>query len=113
LNYFQLPKLLAASDLAIDPKDSSTRQASGKILQYMGAGLPVICFDRTNNRQYLEDGGIYAKVISVDGIADAVLWSIENRQQLEVKGEINKQRIRNFSWDASALKIEHIYENEI
>jgi glycosyltransferase involved in cell wall biosynthesis len=113
LNYFQLPKLLAASDLAIDPKDSSTRQASGKILQYMGAGLPVICFDRTNNRQYLEEGGIYAKEISADGIADAVLWSMENAQQLEMKGEINRQRIRNFSWDASALKIEHIYKNEL
>ena len=59
LSWFKLPELLLAVDAGIDPKDSKTGQASGKILQYMGAGLPVVCFDRENNRKYLADGGVY------------------------------------------------------
>ena len=71
LNYFDLPQILNASDIGIDPKDSETRQASGKILQYMCAGLPVICFNRKNNRDYLDNGGFYAKNISAEPLSPA------------------------------------------
>lgn len=110
LNYFDLPKLLQASDIAIDPKDSSTRQASGKILQYMAAGLPVVCFERENNREYLREGGCYAQDISAKALADKIIESLENQTQIEEKGKYNKERIVKFSWDNSAEKIQKIYE---
>lgn len=109
LNYFDLPKILAASDIAVDPKDSSTRQASGKILQYMAAGLPVVCFDRENNRNYLGEGGFYSREILGRGIADSILYLINNPSDIIAKGEINRKRAENFSWDKSAEKICEIY----
>jgi len=109
LNYFDLPKLLMASDIGIDPKDSNTLQASGKILQYMGAGLPVVCFDRANNRNYLGEGAQYAKDISADGLAEGITILVTEQQKMIFKGQLNKEQIKKFSWDVSAQKIEQIY----
>ena len=112
LNYFDLPKVLNASDVAIDPKDSMTRQASGKILGYMAAGLPVVCFDRINNRHYLDSGGFYVQNISAQDLAEGILEAIESETKRNEKGEINYSRSGQFSWDRSAEKIERVY-NEL
>jgi len=109
LNYFELPKVLNASDIAIDPKDSSTRQASGKILQYMAAGLPIVCFDRQNNQEYLADSGQYAKEISAQGLADAILNLLNDKEKMKIKGEKSRIRAELFSWEKSARMIEDIY----
>ncbi|MDD5463590.1 MAG: glycosyltransferase family 4 protein [Candidatus Moranbacteria bacterium] len=109
LNYFDLPKLLSASDIGVDPKDSMTLQASGKILQYMAAGLPVVCFDRPNNRAYLGEGGEYAREISAESLADSILSLANEPQKIQYKGQLNKQQIKKFSWDISAQKIEETY----
>ena len=111
LNYFDLPKILIASDIGIDPKDSATLQASGKILQYMAAGLPVVCFDRANNRNYLGEGAQYAQEISADGLAESILSLASQEQKMIFKGQLNKQQSLKFSWDVSAQKIEQIYLN--
>jgi glycosyltransferase involved in cell wall biosynthesis len=111
LNYFDMPKILKAGDIGVDPKDSSTRQASGKILQYMGAGLPVVCFDKSNNRQYLEEGAYYAKDFSAHAIAQGILELAGNSSSRAQKGEINKKRAQNFSWDKSAEEIDKIYRS--
>jgi len=109
LNYFNLPKLLAASDVAIDPKDSSTRQASGKILQYMAAGLPVVCFDRANNREYLDQGAYFSQKQSSEGIAEGIEYFINRSSEIMEKGDLNRKKSEQFSWDKSAEKIEEIY----
>lgn len=111
LNYFDLPKLLGASDIGVDPKDSSTRQASGKILQYMAAGLPVICFDRINNREYLKDAGCYSREISAFGLAQAIINLSNNPDEMKKMAQISRKMAENFSWDKSAQEIEKIYEN--
>ena len=108
LNYFDLPQILNASDIGIDPKDSATRQASGKILQYMGAGLPVICFNRENNRQYLADGGIYTEKVSAESLAEKILEISRDAAILKEKSLINKKRAENFSWHNSIKIIQKI-----
>lgn len=109
LNYFELSKILAASDAGVDPKDSSTRQASGKILQYMAAGIPVICYERENNRRYLEEGGFYASKDDAVSLAEAIIKCVEDEELAKQKGLINKKRAEAFSWDAPAGQIEKIY----
>jgi glycosyltransferase involved in cell wall biosynthesis len=110
LSYFDLPKILLASDIGIDPKDITVNQASGKILQYMAAGLPVVCFDKKNNREYLGDGAYYSQDFTSTGIADGILYFFKNRDQIKKMGDYNKERIKIFSWDKSAEKIEEIYK---
>lgn len=108
LDYFDMPKLLAACDIGIDPKDSATAQASGKILQYMAAGLPVLCFDRVNNRRYLEEGGYYVQDATADGLAQGIWEILEYPDAMREKGRMNFERASEFSWDNGARKIEEL-----
>lgn len=110
LPYFSLPKILRMSDIGVDPKESNTKQASGKVLQYMGAGLPVACFGTQNNRRYLADGGVYAEKGTKESLAEAILLLLSSRELREEKGAINRQRAKQFSWELSAEKLEEIYQ---
>jgi glycosyltransferase involved in cell wall biosynthesis len=104
--YFELPKLLRASDIGVDPKDVSVRQASGKMLQYMGAGLPVACFETTNNREYLGLEHIMSKEISAQGLADVIVELVSDTERRKRLGDNNRKRSLQFSWDVSAEKLE-------
>lgn len=109
LNYFDLPGFNCVADVAVDPKNSDTNQASGKMLNYMSAGLPVVCFDKDNNHNYLGDGGYFCSP-SAEGIAQGILYLVKNPQEARAKGASNKQRAASFSWKNSAQKIDAIYK---
>ncbi len=109
LPYFDLPKVLRLSDIGVDPKDESTREASGKTLQYMGAGLPVACFDTENNRSYLGEGGSYAQEVSGASLAEAIENLVRDGEKRLRNGTINRERAEQFSWEKSALQAEKIY----
>lgn len=109
LPYFSLPKVLRMSDIGVDPKEATTRQASGKTLQYMGAGLPIACFDTQNNREYLGDGGIYAAEVTPEALAGAIGTLIESADLRRETGAINRRRAEIFSWEKSAEALEKIY----
>jgi len=109
LDYFKLPQFLRICDVAVDPKGVDTRQASGKMLNYMAAGLPIVCFNKTNNRKYLNEGGYFCRCESAQSLAEGFLFFLENPEEAKVKGEINQKNSINFSWIVSAKKIEVIY----
>jgi glycosyltransferase involved in cell wall biosynthesis len=110
LNYFDLPRILAAGDIAVDPKDSAVRQASGKILQYMGAGLPIVCFNKKNNRKYLGSGAYFSPEVSGQGLARGIIFFLDNPEEARKKGRIAAERAKFFGWERSAEKIEEIYK---
>ncbi len=102
LPYKDLPIILQMADIGVDPKDTAVQQASGKILQYMGAGLPVVCFDKENNRMLLGEDGIYATEISAHGLARALVHAVENTSLRHRVGTALRQRATVFSWDHGA-----------
>ncbi len=110
LPYFDLPKILRMSDIGIDPKDPSVRQASGKTLQYMGAGIPTVVFDTENNREYLEEGGTYATEYSSESFAKAISSLVCSVWLRQKRGAISRERAETFSWEHTALVAEKIYE---
>ncbi len=81
------------------------------MLQYMGAGLPVVCFDTENNREYLGEGGEYAHEVSSQGLTDAVLRLLRDPELRKRKGEANKARAKEkFSWDKTGEILEGVYQ---
>ncbi|MHB8280428.1 MAG: glycosyltransferase family 4 protein, partial [Candidatus Humimicrobiaceae bacterium] len=102
VDYFGLPDYLLISDIAVEPKVDKAGEASGKVINYMGAGLPVVCFDSQNNRRFLEDGGIFAEGDKVENLADKILWAVDNSGNAKKLGEMNKKRVEEvFSWNNS------------
>jgi len=57
-SYFDLPKILAMADYAIDPKKDSS-ESSGKLFNYIAVGLPVACFKNDFNFNLLAENGVY------------------------------------------------------
>ena len=110
LDYFYLPEFLASADIAVDPKDSDSRQASGKMLNYMSAGLPIVCFDKPNNKNYLSQGGYYCQDQSGKSIVDGILFFLNNPAEIERMGRLNKKKSAEFSWEKSAIIINNIYQ---
>jgi glycosyltransferase involved in cell wall biosynthesis len=113
LDYFKLPEFLALCDIVVDPKGTNTSQASGKILNYISAGLPVVCFDKMNNRKYLGEGGYYCEDISSEAIARGIFYFMKNPSEIKRMGEINKAQAEKYSWKISAEKINSIYNKII
>src|SRR4030042_904518 len=58
VKYFFLPAYLALAEVAIDPKNGSS-ESSGKLVNLMAAGLPIICFDNEFNKSRLGKKGNY------------------------------------------------------
>lgn len=111
LPYFELGEILRMSDIAVDPKRGDTGQASGKMLQYMGAGLPVACFDTENNRKYLGDGGTFAAEDTA--LADAIVSLASDQDRWGELGDNNRRRAEGFSWDKTGETLEKIYETVV
>ncbi len=110
LNYFKLPEFLLASDIAIDPKNTEAMQASGKMLNYMAAGLPVVCVDKKNNRKYLGDGAYFCRELSAKNIAEGILFFVNRPYEVKEKGDANRRKANEFSWDKPAIIIDNIYK---
>lgn len=104
LNSKNLLYFLLLGDVAIDCKPPQTTESSGKILNYIAAGLPVACFDQENNRYFLEKGGAYSK--SYVEFTENIVNLAKNPSSRKKIEKNNLDRAWNkFTWDKSAEKI--------
>lgn len=114
VDYFKLPDYLVISDIAVEPKVDKAGEASGKVINYMGAGLPVVCFEGKNNRRFLGEGGIYAVDDKVENLAAQMIWAVENPDEAKRLGELNRKRVEEvFSWNNSIKTTVEAFEKLI
>lgn len=87
VKYFSLPAYLALADAAVDPKNGST-EASGKLVNLMAAGLPIVCFDNDFNRSRLGEEGCYMQNFDeLDGVLEKIGTGERVGYDLEDLGE--------------------------
>ncbi len=114
LNYFSLAEVNSLADVAVDPKDDSVQQASGKILHYMAAKVAIICCDRAINRNYLgNNGGEYLSEVNAENIYQAVKKLYNDRGLVEKYSEEAFRRADDFSWKRVGEQLEGIYEGDL
>ena len=112
VSYNELSGWLAVADLAIDPKLADSGEASGKILHYMASGLPVVCFDLPNNRDFLGPAGYYADPGSAEGLAAAIGEALDQPAIAIQNGKKGQQKIRmEYSLLAAGDQLKKLYEN--
>ena len=103
------PLYLSVGDIAVSPKLSAT-EGSGKVLNYMALGQPVVAFDTRVHREYLADLGVYVPRGDVAGLAEAIRALLHDPGRGWALGQQLRQRaIQLYSWTAAAQKIEAVY----
>ena len=112
IDFDQLPAYLSIADIAIDPKKSAAGEGSGKMLNYLAAGLPVVAFESLNNREFLPSETELAK--SSKELSTILLGLIENREQRTKIAKANlKQFQDHYSWDVTQQQLAAVYRRVV
>lgn len=112
LPYEQLPDYLALADAAVDPKPPGSGEASGKILHYMWAGLPVACCDSKNNRALLGQDGFFVNHCNGEELSDELCRMQAQPSAVRAAGARGRERARRrFTWERSAGELCKIYHD--
>ena len=72
-----IPRFLAAADIAITPKFMEMGEANLKLFTYMAMGLPTISFNYPYNKKILRDSGITIKPGDARRFTDAIVKLLE------------------------------------
>ncbi len=111
--YEDAPMRLALGDVAVAPKLSAT-EGSGKILNYMAAGLPTVAFDQPVNREYMGDDGIYAQPGDDAGFAAAIEGLLDDAaRRAEIGARLRRRAVEDYDWSRAGARLSEIYERLI
>ncbi len=109
IHYEEAPHYLSVCDVAVSPK-LLTSEANGKLLNYMGMGLPVVASDTPVNQEILGGLGVYAEVGSPISFANALLNVLSNDEYARELGiQLRQRAIAEYSWKAIGEQIAEIY----
>ncbi len=107
------PLYLSLGDISVSAKMSAT-EGSGKVLNYMAMGQPIVAYDSQVHREYLGEWGIYAPSGDVEAFAAAIGNLIDQPEWRREIGQNLQQRAeQQFSWSNAALRIVSVYEQLI
>ncbi len=105
--YEDAPALLAAGDVAVAPKLSTT-ESNGKLLNYMALGLPVVATDTPTNRAILGDLGHLVSTGDPHLLADTIESAFDDDAAERVA--LRRRIIEHYSWQARVLDLERVYD---
>jgi glycosyltransferase involved in cell wall biosynthesis len=108
LDFSELHKYLYLADIAIDPKHSSAGEGSGKMLNYLACGLPVVAFDSQNNRDFLPEGSVLSS--SIEQMLEQLELLTRDKGQRALAASNNlKQFNEHYSWDVTRVQLQPVY----
>lgn len=111
----KLIEYLVAADVAVYPyRDTNINRAkcSGKVMDYMACGLPMVVSDVGMNRVYLEDGvsGLLTPAGDAAAFGKAMRRLLDDRALAASVGKAAQQRIwQKFGWDERVAILEQVY----
>jgi glycosyltransferase involved in cell wall biosynthesis len=110
--YADAPRYVALGDVAVAPKLSLT-EGSGKLLNYMAAGLPTVAFDTPVAREYLGHDGLLAVRGDVDSLAEQLIGALYPAEvgQPQAQGQRLRRRVmQQFTWEGAGQMIVTAYD---
>jgi glycosyltransferase involved in cell wall biosynthesis len=111
LNYFTLAQVNSVADIAIDPKDATVNQASGKLLQYMAAGVGIICVNRPTNHKYLSNSSAqFIDAVDASSLSVAIENFYNDRGLLDKCANGARLDVEKFDWNQIGKKLDDIYK---
>ncbi|MDJ0955811.1 MAG: glycosyltransferase family 4 protein [Arenicellales bacterium] len=114
VNFEDLPRHLRQADIGVDPKLPGTGEGSGKILNYMAAGLPVVAFDSDNNRGFLGPQQDLVPDGSIEQFVQRIEFLIDHPEVRRQEGERNRRRVeQELTWDAGIPLVLKTYQEAL
>lgn len=108
--YDNAPLFLSLGDVAVSAKMSKT-EGSGKVLNYMALGQPVVAFDTPVHREFLADWGAYAPEGDVVAFAEAIAALLADPTRRAILGQQLRQRAAAvYSWHTASENIATLYQ---
>ncbi|MEJ2271131.1 MAG: glycosyltransferase family 4 protein, partial [Candidatus Bathyarchaeota archaeon] len=106
-----IPKFLAAADIAITPKFMEMGEANLKLFSYMAMELPTISFNYPYNKKILRDSGLTVNPGDSREFTNAIIKLLdhpEKRKEMGIRGRTLS--VNEYSWVAVARKILEAYD---
>lgn len=108
--YQELRQYLELANIALEPKADGSGEASGKLINYMTASLPVICFNTPNNRDILGENAYFAEDNTAAAFVDQLQLALSSPAEAQERGRAASELApRRFSWRAGAKTIINTY----
>ena len=112
VDFADLPKYFGRAGFALEPKPAGSGEASGKLVNYMAGGLPVVCFDTENNRRILDGKGFFAPAGDIEAFVDSMEACIADAPLAEDYARAGLARVReNYSWSLAGAKVVAAYRS--
>jgi glycosyltransferase involved in cell wall biosynthesis len=110
----QVPALLAAADLCLDPApctELNDRSTMIKIAEYMAARRPVVAFPLLETRRTAGDAVAYADRDDLESFAAQVAALARDPERRARLARLGGERARSLGWDASEARLLAAYES--
>jgi len=105
----RLDDLFALAMVVVDPKDEQGFQASGKMIRYIMAGLPIVCFNTGVNRSYLGNEYPFASLTDQGSFAQKIIQMVGDPLFYKQAIDWVKSRQKLFLSDTLARAVEYEY----
>jgi glycosyltransferase involved in cell wall biosynthesis len=110
VGFAEVPRLLGSAEVALNPRVGCDGLPQ-KLLNYMASGRPVVSF--AGSARHLVDGehGVVVEDNDTEGFASAIDRLLSDEQLAARMGAAGKELVRSsLSWDATAAKVEGVYQ---
>lgn len=107
--YEKLLATLAACRLGIDPKPPTTTEGSGKLLNYMAAGVTPIYFSSASTLALTAGLGVPLATVSADALAAAIESVLNNPMEPAERQALQQHVSAEHSWSAQRDTLQSIY----
>lgn len=109
--YEHLSTLLQQADIGVDPKPPTSSESSGKIMNYMAAGLATVAFRSSTTLQLVAEAGSLVTEPTATALAETLKTLLQDKAQRTQLGQAARQRIQNhFLWPTLFTPVVQRYE---
>ncbi len=112
----ELPRYLAAADVAIYPLDDNLinrARCSVKLVDLMAAGLAIVAEDVGQSSEYIEHGrsGLLVEAGDIGAFAQCVVRLLQDKRLRGALGNEARRRVcEEFAWERQVERIESAYQ---
>jgi len=109
----EIPRLIAEADIGVDPAPGSELNHGStmiKVVEYMGAGRPLVAYGLRETRRSAGDAALYAPCGEPEAFATNIAKLAGDGQRRLQMGRVARTRSLDLGWERQAQALREVYE---